>query len=288
MPLRLMGVIKISYIFQARNGSYVKYEDIVKKLIEVDAHKCDVLYIHTDMSFGIPNPRLSRKELLRNILDAILELGVKTVCFPTFTFSFCNNKIFDLNASKTSMGALNEYVRLLPDSIRSIDPLMSIALIGEDKDLVNGIGLYSIGKDSTFDKLHQRRNVKFLFFGVNASKCFTYTHYIEEKISVPYRYNRQFTGMIIDNNESYTQTYNLFVRYKDVVPTTSNRFEQFLIDNKYMKIVDCGDSVISCVDEPIVYTTLNELIAEDINYMLEGPYPAILSKEFKVQNMVSL
>jgi hypothetical protein len=40
---------------------------------------------------------------------------------------------------------------------------MSNVLIGEDLDLVSNLSKSSVGKNSTFDKLHNKKNVKFLF-----------------------------------------------------------------------------------------------------------------------------
>ncbi|WP_088187752.1 AAC(3) family N-acetyltransferase [Desulfosporosinus sp. FKA] len=275
-------------LFQAKDGHWISNEYLLKKLIEVEAHKSEILFIHSDMSFGMPNLALKKSDMLHLVLETVMGLGVKTICFPTFTFSFCNGQNYDVKNSKSQMGALNEFVRKQPFAVRSIDPLMSVALIGEDKDLVTGIGYDSVGSKSTFDKLHSRKNVKFLFFGVSAGKCFTYTHYIEERLSVPYRYDRDFTGTIVDGDRQYTDTYKLFVRYKDVVPTRRNDFERFLVDNKMMKQVSCGDSSISSVDESIAYETLCEKIHRNINYMLDRPYPKILDKEFSVTNMVAL
>ena len=78
------------------------------------------------------------------------------------------------------MGALNEYVRKMPNSLRSIDPLMSSVLIGDDNDIVTNILKSSIGTGSTFDKLHNKKNVKFLFLGTKVGDCFAYMHTLKK------------------------------------------------------------------------------------------------------------
>ena len=121
------------------------------------------------------------------------------MCVPTFTFSFCNRQHYCVPTSASKMGAFNEFVRRVPEAVRSIDPLMSNAVLGDDPDIVTNLSRNSIGEGSTFDKLHQRgAGVKFLFLGTTVSDCFTYTHYVEERLAVPYRYNRTFTGRIGD------------------------------------------------------------------------------------------
>lgn len=275
-------------LFLKKDGSWFTKDDLLRKLIEVKAHQSDILYIHTDMSFGVPNPKFTKNDLLQIFLDVLLELKVPTLCFPTFTFSFCNQEEYSVLKSKSYMGALNEFVRKKPEAIRSKDPLMSVALLGENKDLVESIGRFSVGKDSTFDKLHSASNVKFLFLGVSAAKCFTYTHYIENCLNVPYRYDREFRGIVVDGEQKTEEKYNLFIRYKDVVPTSKNEYEQFLINNNYMLHSSCGNSTISCVDEKISFTTLCEKIHSNINYMLDSPYPNNLEKEFEFHRMVAL
>jgi aminoglycoside 3-N-acetyltransferase len=186
------------------------------------------------------------------------------------------------------MGALNEYIRKLPGAIRSVDPLMSSVLIGEDRDLVENLGKHSIGANSTFDKLHRRgAAVKFLFVGTTVSECFTYTHYVEERRAIPYRYNRDFTGRITDGDRSWEDTYTLFVRYKGVMPGSSGLLESDLLRRGLLRKVGCGTSSISCVDEPDGYQTIVQHLRENPACYLDAD-PGDRNTEFAVSNMVAL
>ena len=115
-------------LFQDREKNWITYGDLVRAMKEVKADDCDALLIHTDLSFGLPTRELKRKELVEVLYDAICELGVKTLIFPTFTFSYGNREDFDVKNTKCKMGMLNEYVRKMPGSVRSRDPLMSVLL----------------------------------------------------------------------------------------------------------------------------------------------------------------
>jgi len=77
-----------------------------------------------------------------------MALNVRTICMPTFTFSFCNGLAYNPETSISKMGILNEFFRKQKDVIRSNDPLLSVALNGVDKDLVERIGKSSIGANS--------------------------------------------------------------------------------------------------------------------------------------------
>jgi aminoglycoside 3-N-acetyltransferase len=186
------------------------------------------------------------------------------------------------------MGALNEYIRTLPGAIRSIDPLLSSVLIGEDRDLVENLGKNSIGAHSTFDRVHSRGgDVKFLFLGTTVSECFTYTHYVEERLGVPYRYNREFTGTITDGDNVWADTYQLFVRYKGVTPSSNGMLESELLRHGLLRKEPCGASSIACVDEPDGYEMIVRHLRDNVYcYIAEDPRDR--NSEFTARNMVAL
>lgn len=237
-------------LFLAKDGKWVTNKSMMETLLSLGADKCDILYIHTSLSFGTPNPDLKKKAMLGELLNDIKELGVKTVCMPTFTFSFCNGLDYNPATSASRMGVLNEFFRKQEGVIRSADPLMSVALLGEDKDLVTGVGHVSCGENSTFDKLRHRDNVKFLFLGPKIGDCLTYMHYMEWLYSVDYRYSRVFRGNVTIGDKTSIEEYALFVRYKSVIPNTASyEYEQKMYDNGSALIANCGDGTISIVDE---------------------------------------
>ena len=155
-----------------------------------------------------PNPKLSRNELLAAIYQTLRGLATPTLCVPTFTFSFCNGEDYDTTRSKSRMGMLNEFIRRQPEAVRSVDPLMSVAVVGPDRDLAENLGQSdSVGKEIRPSiKLSRRTGVKFLFLGVRLGDCFTYMHYLEWIAGVSYRYDREFTGKITHAVENPQKT----------------------------------------------------------------------------------
>ena len=257
-------------LFLAKDGNWVTNKSIIDTLLSLGADKCDTLYIHTSLSFGTPNPDLKKKELLGELLNVIKALGVKTICMPTFTFSFCNGMDYNPATSSSRMGVLNEFFRKQEGVIRSADPLMSVALMGEDKDLVTGVGHVSCGENSTFDKLRHRDNVKFLFLGPKIGDCLTYMHYMEWLYSVDYRYNRVFRGNVIIGDKTSVEEYALFVRYKSVVPNTASYdYEQKMYDNGTAFIAKCGDGTISIVDEKNASMEYKKCLDENPYYFVD-------------------
>ena len=257
-------------LFLAKDDKWVTNKSMIETLLSLGADKCDTLYIHTSLSFGQPNPQLKKSVMLNELLNVIKALGVKTICMPTFTFSFCNGLDYNPATSASRMGVLNEFFRKQEGVIRSADPLMSVALLGEDKDLVTGVGHVSCGENSTFDKLRHRDNVKFLFLGPKIGDCLTYMHYMEWLFTVDYRYNRIFRGNVTIGDKTSVEEYALFVRYKSVIPNTASYdYEQKMYDNGKAFIAPCGDGTISIVDEKSASVEYKKCLDENPYYFVD-------------------
>lgn len=275
-------------LFLDKNGAWITSSQLLSILERIGAADATVLYMHTGLTFGPPNPAPGRGELLAHLYELLMSLGVPTLCVPSFTFSFCNGEDYCVQTSRSKMGALNEYIRKLPDAVRSIDPLMSSVVVGKDVALAQNLGKNSIGENSTFDKLHHcGTGVKFLFFGTTVRECFTYTHYVEERLQAPYRYDRAFSGRVWDSTRTWQDTYTLFVRYKGVVPADDGKLENDLLRRGSLRKEVCGNASISCVAEPEAYQTIVEHLSENM-YAYIARDPRDRNTEFFARNMVAL
>lgn len=277
-------------LFYTKEKKPISNEDLLNVLDNLKAWDTDYLYVHTGLTFGLPNPVLRKNELLDCILNTLISLNVKNICFPTFTFSFCNGQVYDHNNSKSKMGAINEYARMHPDAIRSIDPLMSNVLIGQDVDLVQNISNESIGQGSVFDKLHAKKNVKFLFLGTKVGDCFTYMHYIEKMSNVDYRYNRKFEGDVIENDQTRSEKFDLFVRYKNIYTGAGSYiYENLMLENRISNREVYGDSAITIVEEKPAYDFYVNLITKNPYFFLDLEKSKFdFDTTFEVEDMVSL
>lgn len=261
-------------LFKASDGKWITvgiFEDVLKK---VGADKCDVLFIQTEIMFGIPNMDLRRKELLGYLSDILLKLNVKNIVLATFSYSFANNENYNINDSKTSMGALLEYMRKLPDtSYRTGDPLLSVSIIGDNPERFEPTENRSLGIGSTFDKLHHEKNCKFLMFGGEFGESFTYVHHIEKMLNVPYRYDQVFEGLIInqDGMKEKKQWY-INTACKEVEPRNFYDLEDELVEKGYMEREKVGDSKIVCVSEFEAYNAIKKKIENNPYYFLQKPY----------------
>jgi aminoglycoside 3-N-acetyltransferase len=276
-------------LFIGENGN-VTNSSLLDSLRSVNADECDLLYVHSALTFGKVANNMKRIEVLEETYSTLLKLKVPTICFPTYTFSFCNNQNFNVGSSKSQMGALNEYARTSENSVRSRDPLMSVAVVGQNKQLVANVSNSSIGTDSTFDRIRKLPNVKFLFLGVDLGACFTYMHYLEWEANVPYRYDRCFSGDVIAGETVSRIDQELFVRFKNVKPNlASYDYQNLLAQSNFSRTANVGDSIVNCVDEVSAREVYLELLYKDPNYFIEGEFdPEKSDRSFEVKNMIAL
>ncbi len=271
------------------NTGVVTYGDICSALKSVDAGECDVLFVHSGISFGKLADGINRTEVKELLLSALEELGVKTLIFPTFTFSFCNKEDFDVQKSRSSMGMLPEYVRSRPGVYRTDDPIMSVAIIGDRTGFEHMTGISSCGEGGIFHQLHiSGKKVKFLFLGTSVTKCFTFLHYVEEVMKVPYRYGREFRGKVIKDDQIEDKTVSVYVRYKGVVATLPKGFEEGLLNKGIEKKVFLGDSSISIVNEEEAFTYIVDLIKENQYVFSILPENGKLIKEYEYGNVTTM
>ncbi len=278
------------YLF--KHGTQVIYSsDLLEMLRKFEADQCDVLYVHTGMQFGLPNIKLGRSALLDLLADILYKLNVSTIIMPTYTFSFCNSEVFDREKTPSSMGALNEYLRKHHYWKRSRDPLMSNIVYGKEQSLVTNIGKNSVGRDSTFDLLAKSgHKVKFLFMGPCVHDCFTYMHYLEDVKKVPYRYDFEFSGTIIDGELTYEDKYTLFIRDAGVEAGGGAKiYENILIERGLAKFESVGGGAITVLDLESAQETYLELLDKSpnfyINKVFQGP---IRPNTFANRKMVAL
>ena len=261
-------------LFCDSSGKWYEDKDVKDSLLKVQAADCDVLFIHSDISFGLPERGLSRKEYLGRLFQSIAETGVKTIIYPTFTYSFCNGENYDVRSSKTSMGALNEYARKMAGNNRSLDPLLSVVVFGEQTEkFIKPQTCHSLGVNSIFDILHQMPNVKFLFFGAEFSNCFTYVHYVEKMLDVPYRFDMPFYGNIIDGNgNSFERRQYIHTACEKIQPIDFYHFKDFLIENGCLKVEKLGDREIAAINESDAYYWIKAKLVERMDYFLARPF----------------
>lgn len=250
-------------------------KDVREALCEIGAGECETLFIHSDIVFGKPGGGFKRRDYLQILYEVIQSLGVRNLIVPTFTYSFCNHERYDVTNSKTSMGAFNEYVRKIEGRYRTLDPLLSLSVPESMGDYFRGYGgNHSLGVGSGLDAVHHLDGCKFLFFGAEMADSFTYVHYVEKMLDVPYRFDMPFDGEVIHEDGSiedrrqwiHTQCYGA------KLPPKYDYFEHEMEEKGYLSKTRLGDKFVACISEKDAFEQVASKIRGNPYYFLAEPY----------------
>jgi aminoglycoside 3-N-acetyltransferase len=147
--------------------------------------------------------------VVQTMVEAVSPSG--NVVFPTFTYSYFKNEVFDWNKSPSGVGLLGEVARKFPGAVRSLDPVFSMVCIGPSATaLMSRSAVNSFGEGSTYDKLH-KAGLNILLLGVDFTAMSLFMHF-ERLWGVPYRYNKQFRGVTRKDGELFEDSVIHYVR----------------------------------------------------------------------------
>ena len=189
------------------------YSDFARAIRDAGVKKGDVIFVHSDVAaFG--NIIVKDRDLFFGSLVDLLKEAVGksgTIIMPTFTYSMTQGKTFDVNNSPSTVGALTEYFRKLPGVLRTVEPILSVAIWGKQKKLLSDIGTNSYGQGSIFDTFHKLGGTIVLL----GTRSCTFFHYIESIHGVPYRFDKKFRGKIRNQGKTYEAEFMYLARRLD-------------------------------------------------------------------------
>ncbi len=229
------------------------------------------MFVHSDLTlFGKVNPAIKKNEYVDAFINIFKEaVGSEgTVMIPCFSYSFCNGEMFDPLTTPSKVGILAERFRMLPDTIRTIDPIFSVGIWGQGQNYFKAIGTDCFGKNSIFEKLYEK-NAKIIFIGPTFDM--TYLHFIEQRYGgVPYRYMRQFRGQIKLDGTLVDYTFDYSVRSRErTFRYALEDIAQFLDDQGVLKKAKLGYSAIRLVNAVDCYHKIIQGLENDIWFLLE-------------------
>ncbi|ECP5270924.1 aminoglycoside N(3)-acetyltransferase [Campylobacter lari] len=252
--------------FLEYNGKKYSNIDLIEAFKKLGITKGDILCVHTEL-FNFGTPLLPRNEFLQTILDCFFEVIGKegTLIMPTFTYSFCKNEVYDKLNSPTKMGALNEYFRRWGGVKRTNDPIFSFAIKGAKEELFLKDTTSCFGKNCVYETL-RKNNGKIMLFGTYLIG-YTFTHYIEEVAKVPYRYFKNFKGILIDeNNIKHNTNIDYYVRYIDKNSSISKQQQiNILKENNNFNIINFAGSHIVSLES-------KRYFLDTMRYLKDNPY----------------
>jgi len=182
-------------------------------LSQVGVHKGDGLLVHSALHV-LGRPEGGMQIYLDVLQDAVGESG--TLVVPTFNFAFARGE--DYNPAKVpadKMGAFSEFVRQHPQARRTSHPMQSFAAIGAEAAALAGYDVPSAFDDGSAVDHMVRNGYKLLLLGADIQAA-SILHYSEQRVGVPYRFWKDFSGRIWREGEWQDAVYRMYVRDLDM------------------------------------------------------------------------
>ena len=219
------------------------YKKLVAEFKRIGLEEKDVVFVHSSFkSFG------GVEGGPQTVVDALIHIlgNEGTLIVPRFNFDFStHNMPWDIRTTPSQTGIISEFVRKDPRSFSVFHPIYSFSIIGKHaKELVKHRYKGSYSKDSIFHKLRildaKILEIDRVYHGS------TMYHYVEEMVGVDYRYLKNFTGTVTDENgKSYEDTFNIHVLDWDRNFRTNVWTMRKILEEKgVMKIDRMGDATV--------------------------------------------
>ncbi len=160
-----------------------------------------------------------RERMCRTIEEAVREVvGPEgTLLVPAFTFSFPAREAFDPATSSPRSGKFHTLVELsshlqrMPGAVRSRDPIFSVVGQGPRvSEMLGDLPSRSFGAGSVHDRL-RRAGGKLVLVGVGLDEA-VLRHSVEAAVRVPWRYDKLFTGHVVEDGRTVKEGWIYNVR----------------------------------------------------------------------------
>lgn len=254
--------------------------ELVEGLGKVGIGPGDTVFVHVGLStLGQPKDCSTTGQVCEFLLNSLQEVvgGSGTILVPTYTFSFCQRELFDVQNTPAVEGPWSpftdflEYFRQLPGAIRSSDPIHSVAGLGPKAvELLTNLPPTCFGENSVFHRL-RRVAAKICTIGTGLHEA-TFLHHVEEMVGVPFRFKKLFTGYIRNNGITQKKgwVYNVRILAKNSEPDES-RLEKSAREAGKCRGARVGHGEILGIDSRDHFELTSQALAINPWFTAKGP-----------------
>lgn len=197
-------------------------------------------------------------------IDSFLtQLPHGSLVIPTYTDDYYDGMTYDVYKSKPTIGALPTVAFNREDGYRTMDPFHSMKIWGKHISLFKSSTENStFGLNSGFGLLHQL-NAKMLLIDVTIKQAFTFVHYTEESMHVPWRELRKHRITTVDCNGDINEDEFLFFTRKKGIINWFFPLQDIFIREGIMEIKTIDEIPIGVVDLPRAHDCMIKDIQEN-------------------------
>jgi aminoglycoside 3-N-acetyltransferase len=233
-------------------GNMLTFEKLMEGFRDLGVREGDTLLVHSSYkSFGEVDG--GPQTVIRALEAALGPEG--TLIMPTFNFDFNKGQPWDVRTTPSRMGILTELVRKDPQAKRVFHPFYSFAILGKHAEMLGSLRYKSsYERNSVFGKLRDLDG-KIMVIGLSYTNSMTFFHHIEQMEGVDYRFLKQFTGEVTDENgNTYTDTFEMLVRDIDKgVITEVDPMGELMEKAGIIKVAKIGEADVKLMKATAVY-----------------------------------
>ena len=248
-------------LYQVDSDNFLSSKDIYQSLVSLGVDASDTILVHSDiLSFGkIVNPSTILKDLT-DVIKSVVPFG--TIIMPTYTYSFTKNETYNPDETPSTVGSLTNYFKSQPETYRTLDPIVSVSVLG-DKKYLQCDTRNCFGENSVYSEILKSCG-KILILGSKFEKSLTFLHFVEQKFGVYYRSLKRFEGKKIVGNEQIDDFCYFYVREpKETIKVDLEPLKHHLINKELMKTIKIGPGYISCIDTRDLHSECLMLLKKD-------------------------
>ena len=188
-----------------------------------------ILHSNTAGLLQLSNSKKSLDFFFQLLLKTIGKSG--TLVIPTYNYDFTKGKVFDKKKSPSQIGIFGNYMIKKYFKNRTNNPIFSHLVFGKDFEKLIGANDNDVfGNQSFFSEL-ERLDFLIVCFCCSPASI-TFSHYIENKMKVNYRFKKKFEGYLKDkeNIKKIEVVYNVgkknvnySIKEKNLLKLVNNR-----------------------------------------------------------------
>lgn len=253
-------------------ADYAK-EDIISALRNLGIKQGDSLFCHSNIGFfgKLENAKQPNDyyEIFKSAIFEVIEDEGTFIC-PTFSYSFCKKKDFDVLETPGYCGLFSELMRADKSGLRSKDPNFSVVAVGKNAEyFTRKMPEHSFGENSFWERFLKAEGI---FCNFNFDSGSTFIHYVEKCLNVPYRWDKAFDGYLINGDKKEKQTFYHFVCSME---NNSHSAEFTKFDKKaktlgLAKIANLGKGEILTISAKDTYNLIENELKITPNFLIKG------------------
>ena len=212
----------------------IKYNSSIKNLFKsLKIKKNDNLLIHSNVFPILKNFGLNNSYKLEKFIEIAKKVigNNGNILIPAYNYDFFKGKIFDPKNSPSQVGYFSNF--LLKKNKYSVtrNPVFRHIVIGRIYKKIKKLDDFELfGKNSVFE-LILKKNFKIMCFCCSPNNM-TFIHYIEKKLNVKYRYEKEIDGKLFLNKKIKKKRIKYFfgkkkinysIKHKNIIKITKDK-----------------------------------------------------------------